>query len=486
MTLRALLGLLALVGASLWSTISQASEIRVDSAGGLTTVMTDETNNLDLFLEGNPAGLVLLNTHDRLDLTTQWAYSNTLPVTQGSLQQAFSTIPRLTDANYIRYSGFMTFPNPQWAFQAAGDFNNLSGQPAYSYDTFRSTQYRGLVRSAYNAGPFCLGLEVLNVEFDKAYDPGLFNPYVAVQSGSSGDNQTILKAGLITTFPEKAPEDAPRWQAGGVFATQVGPSAQTLNANFFYNNSPSFSLQQIVTTSNYFFFGPELRFEIPNRLIIRFSYFIDNTDTDFSQNVAQTSTYFSSLTKFHSSQFQSMNATGAFRVNEPLNDKENLKIGGSLVTYFNNTDLLRPAQNVYDSQNKQQINVTLGVGLEALQDYTFGLQFKSQNYLYGNQNIPNNPSQNNTDYDSYQLALGGEQWLTPEFALRMGLVVEEDVYTQSVNLQTLNSSFVAGVGFKTTGFKFDAKLSLGQTFDINNSNNSTLLTGAGLSGTLFL
>ncbi|HEY5038804.1 MAG TPA: hypothetical protein VIJ93_07020, partial [bacterium] len=176
MTLRALLGLLALVGASLWSTISQASEIRVDSAGGLTTVMTDETNNLDLFLEGNPAGLVLLNTHDRLDLTTQWAYSNTLPVTQGSLQQAFSTIPRLTDANYIRYSGFMTFPNPQWAFQAAGDFNNLSGQPAYSYDTFRSTQYRGLVRSAYNAGPFCLGLEVLNVEFDKAYDPGLFNP----------------------------------------------------------------------------------------------------------------------------------------------------------------------------------------------------------------------------------------------------------------------------------------------------------------------
>jgi len=65
---------LVLVGFALLPTISPASETRVDSTGGLTTLLDDETDNLSLFLDGNPAGLVLLNTRDRLDVSGELSY----------------------------------------------------------------------------------------------------------------------------------------------------------------------------------------------------------------------------------------------------------------------------------------------------------------------------------------------------------------------------------------------------------------------------
>src|SRR5208282_2375011 len=100
---------------SLAPTPSLGSETRVDSAGGLTTIMTDETTDLDFFMDGNPAGLVLLKHQDRFDLSGQWFYSNSQPSGTGSVQQTFSTIPRLSDQGLIHYGGAMFFPDPQWA-----------------------------------------------------------------------------------------------------------------------------------------------------------------------------------------------------------------------------------------------------------------------------------------------------------------------------------------------------------------------------------
>src|SRR5580658_4730953 len=157
-----------------------ASETRVDSAGGLTSIIDDETDNGDLFLDGNPAGLVLLNTHDRFDLAGQWSYLNSQPAGPGALQQSFSTDPRLSNDTIIRYQGLMVFPDPHWAFQVAGDFLNLQGQVAGNYlgDTYSNNQYRELIRGAYNSGPFAFGLEISNNESDNTYDPGLFGQYV--------------------------------------------------------------------------------------------------------------------------------------------------------------------------------------------------------------------------------------------------------------------------------------------------------------------
>ncbi len=125
----------ALLGLLLWAAIGLGplwgSETRVDSAGGITGALDDETNNGDLFLDGNPAGLVLLKTHDRFDLAGQYTDAYSLPSGLGSNQQVITTFPRLSNVSVIRYEGLMLFPDPHWAVQLGGDllagYNNVAG-----------------------------------------------------------------------------------------------------------------------------------------------------------------------------------------------------------------------------------------------------------------------------------------------------------------------------------------------------------------------
>ena len=479
------INLIAVVGIFLCPGIPFASETRVDSAGGITSVLDDETNNGDMFLDGNPAGLVLLKTRDRFDLAGQWTYSNFQPAAQGAIQQSFGTIPRLSNSGVLKYEGLMVFPDPHWAFQVAGDFVNPQGQPAFNYDTYNTQQYRELVRAAYYAGPFALGLEVSNVEADNNYDPGLFNVYVGQSSGSSNENKTRVRAGIITTFPENLEKDSPRWQVGGVFETQLGSDIISLSTERFYLNSPSFSLQQNTSFTQYYLFGPEVRYKIPGRLILRFSSFVTNDYTQFSQNNSTPISAFPNLSPYISSQYQNMNNVGAFRLTLPLSDTENFKFGGSLTAYLYNTDLIGPGGNVFNNQNRQQLNGTFGIGLETPGDRTLGLQFLFQSYNYDVQ-VVSTGSTMATDYDFYQITLGGEKRLSSQWALRGGLIAEEDIFTQSVNLNSLNASAVMGVGFEDKGIRLDSKFLLGQGVSLDNLSHNVISLGAEIQGTLFL
>src|ERR1035441_7911592 len=184
-TLFPVLGLLVLVVCGLSPTICPASENRVDATGGLTTLLEDETTDLDLFLDGNPAGLVLLNTRDRLDLSGEWLYSAQEGPWGAHQQQILTTIPRYTD-NPIKYEGLMLFPDPHWALQVLGDYFSSQGVSItnYSADTQALTDYQQLVRTAYDFGFGAVGLEILNVENDKRDDPGLFNPNIGLLAGT--------------------------------------------------------------------------------------------------------------------------------------------------------------------------------------------------------------------------------------------------------------------------------------------------------------
>jgi hypothetical protein len=148
-------GLVVWAGLGLGSGVLFASETRVDSAGGLTSVIDDETNNGDLFLDGNPAGLVLLSTHDRFDLAGQWDYSDTQPTGPGSIQQIFSTVPRSSNDTVIKYEGLIVFPDTHWAFQVAGDYLYPQGQVATNYfaDTYSTEQYRESSARLITAAP---------------------------------------------------------------------------------------------------------------------------------------------------------------------------------------------------------------------------------------------------------------------------------------------------------------------------------------------
>lgn len=476
-------------GWMLWSVLvlgppaSQASETRVDAAGGLTTLMTDETNNLDLFLDGNPAGLALLSTRDRVDLTGQWAALYPQPSGAGPLQQSFSTVPRLTDDNDIRYGGLMTFSR-DWAFQVSADYLNLQGQSDFQDVPSSSLRYRELIRVAYNAGSFSTGLEITNREIDEAYEPGAFNANAGLLSGASGENKTYVRIGLITTFPEDAAPESPRWQAGGFFETQLGSDVKNISAGLIDPSLNPFSLRRTTSTVNYYYFGPELHYEIPGRLILRFSSLVTNDNVEFQQTVSPNSASILTLSQYQSNQYQSMNNTGFFRLTLPLSDKENLKLGGGLTALLTNMDLLGTGQNVYDTQNKQQIYGALGVGLESPGDYIWAVQFKSQNYVHSDQTVTATPTLTSDDFDSYQLAVGGEKILSPGFALRLGLVSEIDDLSQDDD--TLSETLTVGFGVANSGFNLDIKLLGGELFDLDDSSQTSLLLGAEMAGTFFL
>lgn len=473
-----------------WAGTAWPSETRVDSTGGLTSILTDETTDLSFFMDGNPAGLLLLDTHERLDEALQWGSQNGQPVETGSYQQTFSSIPRLANDNDIRYAGWMAFPASGWAFQAAGDFLTQSGQTSgVVLDSFTPSQYRGVLRGATSLGPLVLGLEVRNMETDVVYDQGLYSnkttPYT-LQNGSSTLNQTFLRAGLATTFPEgRGPNDG-FWQAGGVFEVQVAGGNSAFNSTLVYSGGP-FSLQQNNALTDYYYFGPELRYELPHRVILRFSYFMIYNDTDFDRTVSQTSPDYANLTRFHSSQFQSMNATGSFKLSFPLSGRENLKVGGFISSYFNNTDDIGPAGlNVTDTINRQQILTNLGVGVEAIHDYTLGIQFSSQTYTLDNTSIASAATTAQTDYNYYQLTLGGERWLDDHFAFRLGLTGEEDQYFQASNLQNLVATLNTGVGWEDTSWACDLRLWVGEQTNLQDSTNEAILDGFEISGTVFL
>lgn len=465
-----------------------ASETRVDSAGGLTTVIDDETNNGDLFLDGNPAGLVLLATHDRFDLAGQWTYLNTQPAVPGAQQQSFSTISRLTNDSVIKYEGLMVFPNPHWAFQVAGDFLNPQGQVDANYlaDTYSTNQYRSLLRAAYNSGPFAFGLEFSNTELDNQYDPGLFSLYVGQSSGSSAENHTRVRAGIISTFPENEDKDSPRWEVGGVFETTIGADNTDSNLDRFFLGSPVVNIQQTSSLTQYYYFGPEVYYEDSNRLLLKFYSFVTNYYNTFSQSVNPTGDGFlNSASTYINLQYIAMNNFGTFRLSLPLSDKENLKLGGNFQAILTNSNILGSGENVLSNQNRQQLNGTLGIGFESPDNYTWGLQFITQGYVHDDQTISTN-NLTGTDYSFYQLALGGEKWLSPHFALRGGLVVEEDIYTANAGLNVLDTSVTTGLGYQDKGLKLDGKFIVGPVTGLDGTSYKGLSLDGEIQGTIFL
>ncbi len=469
------------------------SETRVQATGGLSTILTDETTDLSFFMDGNPAGLVLLDTHDRLDAAFQWVQQNSQPVQPGSFQQTTGSIPWLANENDIHYSGLMAFPSPGLAFQAGGDFLSQTGQTGNNFlDSFTASQYRGLLRGAVSLGPLALGLEIRNMESDNAFDQGVYqygkitgNPY-SLQSGSSALNQTFIRAGLLSTFPEKrGPHDA-FWQAGGVFEAQVAGGTNILNTSLVFPGGGPFSFQQNNTLSDYYFFGPELRYEVPHQMILRFSYFMIYDDTNFARTVSQTNTDYPNVNSFHSSQYQSMNATGSFRLSFPLSGRENLKIGGFISSFFNNTDDIGTGLNVTDNINRQQVLTNLGVGVEAIHDYTLGIQFSSLNYTLDHSAIAAAVTTISTDFNYFQFTLGGERWLNEHLAYRLGLTAEDDQYFQVSNFQDLLVTLNTGLGWEDTNWACDLRLWVGEQTDLQNSANGGILDGMEISGTVFL
>jgi hypothetical protein len=479
--------LLILSALLLFPLFTSASETRVEAAGGLRTILDDETSNLDLFLDGNPAGLVLLNTKDRFDLAFQGGVQDQEGPWGSEKQGLVTTIPRSSDIG-LRYEGLMVFPDPHWAFQAAGDYLVNNGVPITNYADDNQTlrQYRGLFRAAYGLSFGTVGVEVMDTQTDRVDDPGAFNADANLQSGNTNQNQTVVKAGFITTFPEKTSPHDPRWEMGGYLQTQLGSAVQTLNLGLFYPGNPLFQVTQALSVQNLLSWGTEILYEVPGVAKIRFATNLTTYDTDFEQDSPNEPPDFTAVPKLHFSQYQSMNIDGAFRLTIPFEGEENLKLGGNLTTFFNNSDLLRSSGFVYKNTDLQKFQTRFGIGLEVPKDYTLGFQWASLNNLAGADSLTTTTSSASTDaVEQYQLAFGGEKNLGSTWTLRMGLVGEVDSDPGN-GTHTWSTTLNGGTGVEEAFGRMDIRVWLGQTTDFNNSNNTIELVGAQASMTLFL
>ena len=466
-----------------------ASETRVDSLGGLTTIVTDETGDLNLFLDGNPAALALLPEQNRLDLSGQWANSTFPPpdLNSGIQEKTLSTFPR-TENKDIGYQGWLGFLSPRWAVQMTGDLDKPQNQPAFSeLDQYNQADALGLFRTAVNWGPLAFGIETRDSQTDQTFAPGAFNSDVSVLSGTTNENRWTLKTGFVAHFVEGDSTLSPHWQLGGFFETGLAPDTQTQALSVFYPSQSPFRLQRIYNF-NQESGTLEIYYESPQSLQLRFSACSSALQTRFAQTVPSSSPDFQTLPAYALSNDEGTTLTGAAKIRIHFSDVD-LKIGAAVTCGFLTEKLFQPGGTPLETDQHQQVQTALGIGLEAPEDYLVGLQFQSQNNLGGSFNPLDAGADGQADpnLDTYQIALGGEKWIAPEWALRIGILNEIDEERFGARLQTLTSSVVGGVGLREDDLLLDAKLLLGEVFPLNDAASpDTSQTGFELSGTFFL
>jgi hypothetical protein len=465
---------------------SGASEIRVDALGGLTTVATDETADLNLFLDGNPAALSLLPAQTRLDLAGQWAATDSPAASvssPGLSQQTFTTFPRTQD-KVIGYQGLMVFLTPQWALQVSGDLNGPQHKNAFSdLDVQNESDAPLFLRTSYNFGFVALGLEAGDTQSDQTFLPGLFDSGVSVLSGQSGENQGWGKAGLVAHFQEGTDASSPLWQIGLGAQVNLSPDQQDQTLVMAFLSQPSFTLRRLFALHDEDFSGG-LFYEIPGQWQGRLSFHADDLKTGLTQSASTPSSQFQDLPSFALSDCQSVTLQAAAKGRLHFSDVD-LKLGGSFQTTFVSQKIYLPSE-----ENQQtQIETAFGLGLEAPEDYLVGLQFKSKT-LIGDSLSPEAAGADgeaDPNVDTYQIALGGEKWLSAEWALRIGVINEIDFERSLPQLQTLNSSVVGGVGLREENLNLDAKLLLGEIFPLNDGAVPiTTQAGFAVAGTFFL
>ena len=469
---------------------SCASEIRVDALGGLTTVTTDETADLNLFLDDNPAALSLLPVQTRLDLAGQWAATDSPAASvssPGLSQQTFTTFPR-TQNKVIGYQGLLVFLTPEWALQVSGDLNGPQHKNAFSdLDEQNESDAPLFLRTSYNLGFAALGLEAGDTQSNQTFLPGLFDSGVSVLSGQSGENQGWGKAGLVAHFQEGTDALSPLWQIGLDAKVNLFPDQQDQTLTLDFPSQPSFTLRRLFALNDQDFSGG-LFYEIPGQWQGRLSFHADDLKTGLTQSASAPSSQFQDLASFPLSDCRSVTLQAAAKGRLHFSDVD-LKLGGSFQTTFVAQKINPPGGPPSEENEQTQIETAFGVGLEAPEDYLVGLQFKSKTLIGGSLSAEAAGEDGEADpnVNSYQIALGGEKWLSAEWALRIGVINEIDFERSLPQLQTLGSSVVGGVGLREENLNLDAKLLLGEIFSLNDGAVPiTTQAGFAVAGTFFL
>ena len=474
---------LILFGLFLLAPLGNATETRVDSAGGLNLVLSDETDELTPFIFGNPAGLALLENPNRFDLAGQWLLQNSAASNQSDV--FYGTLSGLS-SDSTNYHGFILEPAKNWVFQLDGDILHTENQPdSGSLDKNRD-RTRELFRTSLKVGSLILGGQIQGTQVNMVLAPsGYYGAQIdSIKATGSG---WLGTGGILLSFPGDPLPNQQRFTLGGVYTREIIPGQSKTNLSLTFPGPAAVNLTQTLDSQNVQSFGPELYFEIPNSLqaglLTRFS----NADISLQRDSSDIS-IISNQASYKLQNTNTSSVLAALKMSSPLQKLTSLKTGFSLLFESGKTTDYDPSQNTISTTDGQVWQVQLGTGLEGLEKYTVGIQVKIQGISGGVSNPPG-PDQA-INFFSYQINLGGEQWITKQWAFRAGIVYENDLNSGALDYQPgffpipsgqriVSTLITTGVGFKNDRFKTDLLFFFGQPFVYDSPNPDDFYTQVG-------
>lgn len=480
-------GLMA--GQCLW-----ASEVRLDATGGLSLVMDDEVADLNPFVIGNPAGLALLPSKSRLDLSGDYFYENQSTI---AFHRTYAGSLDSLQSNTVNYQGLLLFPTDRWGVQLDGDYLYSETDLSNGLLAQSNNRARGLLRTAYDFGPFVLGAEFAPSQ--------TVSPLSIQQTGggvvvSGTDTATVLpvNGGLLVCFPSADPgPKQERFQIGGIYGNQLTPPKEEADLNIIPTSASTPSpVTVIFSDPNAQVFGPEAYFEIPDSLQIA----VISRFAQFSTNLQETSpdtTLVPAPVNFKYDDGSQMTLTGIFKSSSPLVRGLNLKLGAFLAYSNFNQNFYDSGGNVTSTSTQQNLSAQVGAGVERFDDFTVGLQAALQDVTGANHDSSGNDT-GDTGYLDYSLSLGGERWLSKHWAFRIGLAYQNQYNSGTLPYGTffygvapgnrlISTIITTGAGFKDQGIYADWAFTFGQpTLDGGGPNAFATQVGTQLAfGVLF-
>jgi hypothetical protein len=483
------------------SSLSHASETRLNSLGGVSLVLDDETASFDPFNFGDPAGLALLPPLSRFDVSG--VFSMDTPAfdpagqtqTYGTLSKIGSNFPNSTllsnTSSTFTYQGLILFPDKSWAFQASGDLLHATNQPDTLLPATSVDRTRGMARVAVDLDPLVLGTEIDATQTQKVF-PNLFS---GGPRGTGNGSALFSNSGLLLDLPLDHNKTPARMRIGGVFGTEI-PAAQEKDGLTVNSGGTPVDLTVTFAVPTYMSFGPEVFLEVPGSLQASLLGRVGHSESH-EQLDSSNSGLIPPIPDYLLETDDSLLVFGGMKTKLPLAGTLRQKLTVNTGTYFligniqtKGTD---PTGSPTQSTNASDLQIGMGVGLENAGDFTLGLQ-AAMDSRSGNW-TPVSGTGYTLDYFGYSISMGGEKWLNENWALRGGLNFEDDMndggatvdkvhYQVQPGARIVATTLSAGLGFKVGSFRGDLDLWTGQPSLYNSPNPSDFITQGGIQGTL--
>ena len=466
-----------------------ASEARVDSMGGLTLIATDESEAINPFTLGNPAGLALLAPQSRFDVDAQWVKEYYPPT--GDEFHVYGLMSQLNN-DTVKYHGLMVFLNNNWAVQADGDTLHTESQNDYTTHVDTNDRYRELLRTAYNFGPFVLGGQVQPTQTTINFKPYDIDLNTKVTSGTGTENNLTGTAGLLADFSGNSDPKQSHLRIGGVVSTQLNPAQETDNLSVLNSGTTSLTLTDTFNESNLLTWGPEIYFESPGTFEASITGRFSNFNVSYERDSSNPGVFLGTP-GFNLETGNAAIGVAVFKMTNALTDAINLKTGGLISVEIANTGNFTPSESPNGGVSLNAWTAQAGIGFDHPQDYTLGVQADFEQ-INGNESDSSGVTATNNFFD-YKIHVGGERWLSKAWALRVGVIYEDAdnmgnaeqdqfLYPILPGERIETTTIVAGIGYQDSHLKIDANLSEAQPNLSDDASNYGNFYGAQIAASL--